>query len=67
MAQLSNHQPDIDRLRTAHAKVANLFLEDSTYAPLFKRLDDSLKNAEAALSGDIIARARAAVHQMANV
>lgn len=52
---------DLERLRAAHATVAQLVLADPVYAPVFERLDRELAQAEAALSGDILTRARAIV------
>ena len=59
----------LERLRRAHAKVARLVVADDVYgpnyAPIFEVLEAEIANAEAALSGDIIARARAVVRQSA--
>lgn len=52
---------DIERLRTAHATVAKLVVEDLVYLPVFERLDAELKAAEARATGDAIAYARAAL------
>lgn len=52
---------DIDRLRKAHAVVAQLVVEDLVYLPVFQRLDAELKAAEARASGDAVAYARAAL------
>ncbi|MGQ0566716.1 MAG: hypothetical protein ACT4OK_16865 [Gemmobacter sp.] len=56
---------DLDRLRRAHAKVARLVVADPVYAPIFTRLEAEIVDAEAALSGDVIARARAVARQRA--
>jgi len=57
----------LDRIRKAHKTVAILTAEDPIYAPIFERMERMLAQAEAALSDDPIARARAAVAQMATV
>ena len=55
----------LERLRRAHAKVAALVVADPVYAPIFTRLEAEIADAEAALSGDVIARARAVARQRA--
>lgn len=57
---------DLERLRRAHAKVARLVVADPVYAPIFIRLEAEIADAEAMLSGDILARARAVARQSAN-
>ncbi len=57
---------ELERLRRAHAKVAKLVVADSVYAPIFARLEAEIADAEAMLSGDIIARARAIARQSAS-
>lgn len=52
---------NINRLRKAHAIVAQLVVEDLVYLPVFQRLDTELKAAEARVSGDAIEYARAAL------
>ena len=49
----------IDRLRAAHAAVAQIVLMDHAYLPIFQRLDTELSAAEARAGGDPIAYARA--------
>lgn len=49
----------IDRLRSAHAAVAQIVLMDHAYLPIFQRLDAELSAAEARAGGDPIAFARA--------
>lgn len=51
----------LERLRSAHAKVANLVLEDLIYLPIFERLDAELTAAVAKEQGDPVAYARAAI------
>lgn len=53
------HLPLIDRLRSAHAIVAGLTVENPVYAPIFERLERELRKAEA--DDDVLARARAVV------
>ena len=55
----------IERIRAAHRVVARLTAKDPAYAPVFARLDKELAAAEAAQTDDPIAKARAAVAQMA--
>ena len=55
----------LERLRKAHAKVARMVVDDPTYSPIFTRLESEIADAEAALSGDVIARARAVARQRA--
>ena len=57
---------DLERLRRAHAKVARLVVADSVYAPIFLRLESEIADAQAMLSGDILARARAVARQSAS-
>lgn len=57
---------DLDRLRKAHAKVARLVVADPVYSPIFLRLEAEIADAEALLSGDILARARAVARQSAS-
>lgn len=59
---------ELDRLRSAHAVVAELVIEDPVYAPIFERLEQEIRIEEARQSPDLIARARAVVaaRQMAN-
>ncbi|MDE3078861.1 MAG: hypothetical protein KGI94_02365 [Paracoccaceae bacterium] len=56
---------DLDRLRAARETVAALVLRDPVYAPIFKRLDDEIAAEEAALSQDVVARARALLRHRA--
>jgi hypothetical protein len=51
--------PELDRLNAARELVASLVVRDPVYAPIFKRLDDEIATEEAALSQDVVARARA--------
>lgn len=51
----------LQRLRTAHATVAKLVVDDLAYLPIFHRLDAELAAAEAKEKGDPIAYARAAL------
>ena len=55
-------QRDLDRLLIERKKIANLILSDRVlgvnYLPIFERLDRDVKNAEAALCGDVIDRVR---------
>jgi hypothetical protein len=55
----------LERLRRAHAKVARLVVADPTDVPVFTRLEAEISEAEAVLSGDVIARARAVARQRA--
>lgn len=57
---------DLERLRRACAKVAGLVVADPVYAPIFLRLEAEIADAEAMLSGDIMARARAVARQSAS-
>ncbi len=57
---------DIERLRRAHATLAKLVVADSVYVPTFLRLEAEIADAEAMLSGDVLARARAVARQSAN-
>lgn len=56
---------DLDRLRAAREIVAGLVLHDAVYAPIFMRLDDEIAAEEAALSQDVVARARALLRHRA--
>lgn len=56
----------LERLRRAHAKVAGLVVADPVYAPIFLRLEADIADAEAMMSEDVIARARAIARQSAN-
>jgi hypothetical protein len=58
---------DLNRIRKAHRNLAILTAEDPIYAPVFERLERMLAQAEAANTDDPIARARAAVAQMATL
>lgn len=49
----------VERLRAAHAAVAELYAEDDAYAPIFQRLDQELRLAETANFNCPIERARA--------
>jgi len=51
----------LHRLRTAHATVAKLVVDDLVYLPVFKRFEAELAAAEAKDQGDPIAYARAAL------
>lgn len=53
------HIDDLDRLRAAHAKAAEIVVEDAAYAPIFERLEAELRDAEARQADDPVARARA--------
>jgi len=55
----------LDRLRKAQAKTARLVVDDPAYVPIFTRLETEIAEAEAALSGDVVARARAVARQRA--
>ena len=61
--KLCHLQKDLDRLLNEREKIADLILRDKVlglnYLPIFERLDCDVKNAEAALCGDMIDRARA--------
>ena len=57
---------DLERLRRAHAKVARLVVADPVYSPIFLRLEAEIADAEAMLSGDILARVRAVARQSAS-
>jgi hypothetical protein len=65
----SNNVPsrDLNRIRNAHRNLAILTAEDPIYAPVFERLERMLAQAEAANTDDPVARARAAVAQMATL
>ncbi len=52
---------DLHRLRSAHATVAKLVVDDLVYLPIFERLDAELRAEEARTSGDAVAYARAAL------
>ncbi len=52
---------DLQRVRDAHAKLAQLVVADPVYAPIFARLEIELEAAEAAERGDILTQARAVV------
>lgn len=51
--------PILDRLRSAHAIVAGLTVENPVYAPIFERLDRELRKAET--EDAVLVRARAVV------
>lgn len=51
----------LDRLRAAHAAVAQIVLMDHAYLSIFQRLEAELSAAEARAGGDAIAYARAAM------
>ncbi len=51
----------LDRLRAAHAKVAQLVMMDIVYLPIFRRLEAELAAEEARTKNDAIAYARAAM------
>ncbi len=57
---------ELERLRRAHAKVARLVVADPVYSPIFLRLEAEIADAEALLSGDLLARARAVARQSAS-
>lgn len=57
----------LDRLRAALTKVAKLVLQDPVYTPIFRRLETDVANAEALLSDDVMARARALAAQSATL
>lgn len=57
----------LDRLRAALTKVAMLVLHDPVYTPIFRRLETDVANAEALLSDDVMARARALAAQSATL
>ncbi len=50
-------QSNIERLRAAYTKVANLIIHDPVYVPIFLRLEAEIAVAE--VEGDVISRARA--------
>ncbi|AML50411.1 hypothetical protein RC74_03255 [Falsihalocynthiibacter arcticus] len=50
---------ELQRLRTAHATVAKLVVDDVVYLPIFKRLEAELAAAEVKDKGDAVAYARA--------
>lgn len=50
---------DLERLRSDLAFAAKLVLADPAYVPIFERLERDVANAEAAISGGALARARA--------
>lgn len=52
---------ELHRLRSAHAKVAKLVMEDVVYLPIFERLEAELEAAEAKENGNPVAYARAAM------
>ncbi|WP_142080143.1 hypothetical protein [Roseinatronobacter monicus] len=52
---------ELQRLRSAHATVAKLVVDDLVYLPIFERLEAELVAAEAKEKGDPIAYARAAI------
>jgi hypothetical protein len=54
-------QSKLHRLRSAHATVAKLVVDDIVYLPIFQRLEAELAVAEAKEKGDPIAYARAAI------
>jgi hypothetical protein len=60
-------QKDLDRLLIEREKIADLILRDKVlgrnYIPIFKRLDNDVKNAKAALTGSVIDRVRAMSNQ----
>jgi hypothetical protein len=62
---LTMHSATLDRLRKARAKVALLVVADPVYAPVFARLEAEVADADAALSGNAVARARAVLRQSA--
>jgi hypothetical protein len=49
--------PDIERLKKARDRVAQIVLQNSELLPIFERLEDEVEAAEAA--GNTLARARA--------
>lgn len=55
----------LERLRAALTKVAKLVVQDANYAPIFQRLESEVARAEALLSDDVMARARAVAAQSA--
>lgn len=57
--------PDLDRLRANLEIVATLVLEDPVYGPIFDRLEQEIAIEEAALSQDVVERARAVLRQNA--
>jgi hypothetical protein len=63
---LSTTTAELERLRRAHAKVARLVVDNAVYSPVFLRLEAEIADAEAMLSGDILARARAVARQRAS-
>lgn len=54
-------QSKVQKLRSAHATVAKLVVDDLVYLPIFERLEAELAAAEAKEKGDPIAYARAAI------
>lgn len=50
---------DLERLRAAHAKAAEIVVEDPAYSQIFIRLEAELRDAEARRQDDPVARARA--------
>ena len=63
MKKVCHLQRELDRLLNERRKIADLILRDRVlglnYLPIFERLDRDVKNAEAALCGDVIDRVRA--------
>ncbi|UWQ17918.1 hypothetical protein [Jannaschia sp. M317] len=56
---------DLEQLRSDLAFAAKLVLADPVYVPIFERLERDVADAEAAMSGGALARARAVAAQSA--
>lgn len=53
----------LSRLEVALIKIAALLVDDRSFAPIFTRLEHEISLARAALSDDLLARARAVLGQ----
>lgn len=56
---------DLQRLHAARETMAKLVLDNPVYVPIFQRIEEEIAHAEAATSGDALARARAIARQIA--